>query len=473
MRHTRQYTIISRLFKPLTLLLVAMLVMASCSEQDDLNSSDIQKQTQMPISFSVNSTDTASTRATLIGKSNFNSIVKQIKVSAFKSDGTVFMNAVPLNNDGNGNFDYANNSDRNKYYWPSDGSKLTFVAWYGDDITIDNKGNLSYNKLASDVDNLYYQSSLGTSDVRNGKVAISLSHAYKARTFDKGEYFTPKTFSYGGITWNVGDGYFLINKEKARESGDSCHITGNWTNGSYTKVIDTYFPSFYLSSTTLFDDTNVIGHYKIRENKPYFGYKGNKKYNWNVGYVGKPVDLGLSIKWADCNIGANKTTDYGASFYWADVEPYVPFKDIPYFPGNATKYNDNDGKTILEPSDDAAHVIWGGSWRMPTKEEFQELLDSCTYEKITVDGVLGYKFTGPNGNNIFLPYHRSLYTFDHNNYEESSLRFEYWSSTIRFIYDYPQYNFGTSLSFDIYDQSKLAVTTDVRSTPLSIRPVCP
>ena len=62
-----------------------------------------------------------------------------------------------------------------------------------------------------------------------------------------------------------------------------------------------------------------------------------------------------------------------------------------------------DGSGNLTPSHDAATANWGGTWRLPTKEEQQELIDNCTWTWTTQNGVNGYKVTGPNGNHIFLP----------------------------------------------------------------------
>ena len=68
-----------------------------------------------------------------------------------------------------------------------------------------------------------------------------------------------------------------------------------------------------------------------------------------------------------------------------------------------TKYNANDGKTVLDPEDDAATVILGENYRMPTVEEGNELIEQCTWSWTTYNNVAGYKITGPNGNYIFLP----------------------------------------------------------------------
>ena len=129
------------------------------------------------------------------------------------------------------------------------------------------------------------------------------------------------------------------------------------------------------------------------------------------------VDLGLSVKWANFNIGAFDPTHYGDYFSWGETEPkgtysWATYKWCDGTESNITKYNKTDGLTILEPEDDAAQVHWGGKWRMPTKEELTELRLSCTWEWITINGITGNKVTGPNGNSIFLPAGGSYNTFD-------------------------------------------------------------
>ena len=120
------------------------------------------------------------------------------------------------------------------------------------------------------------------------------------------------------------------------------------------------------------------------------------------------VDLGLSVKWATFNVGATSPEDYGDYFAWGETEPketysWATYKWCDETDANMTKYNKTDGKTTLELADDAAHVIWGDRWRMPTKAEIQELFDKCTWEADTVHGMSGKRVTGPNGNSIFIP----------------------------------------------------------------------
>ena len=106
-----------------------------------------------------------------------------------------------------------------------------------------------------------------------------------------------------------------------------------------------------------------------------------------IGY--EYVDLGLSVKWATFNIGATSPEQYGEYFAWGSTTPN----------GSAISTN----QLALPLSADAAYVNWGGSWRMPTKKECEELINNCLWTKTTLNNIKGYKITGTTGNSIFLP----------------------------------------------------------------------
>ncbi len=188
------------------------------------------------------------------------------------------------------------------------------------------------------------------------------------------------------------------------------------------------------------------------------------------------VDLGLpsGLLWATCNVGADSPEDYGDYFAWGETETKSTYKWSTYKWcngnwDNLTKYNTDsyygtvDNKTLLEPEDDAAHVNWGGAWRMPTYDEMQELKNNCTSEWTTQNGVNGRKFTGSNGNSIFLP--AAGYFHDGSLDVAGSFGF-YWSSSLGA--DYP------SRSCGLYFYSGLvSVGSNYRSYGQSVRPVCP
>ncbi len=155
------------------------------------------------------------------------------------------------------------------------------------------------------------------------------------------------------------------------------------------------------------------------------------------------VDLGLpsGLLWATCNVGADNPEDYGDYFAWGETQPKDIYNWDTYqycngYYNTLTKYCNNssfgyngfiDDLTALLPEDDAATANWGSGWRMPTKEEWQELYQNTTHIYTTQNGVNGRLFTASNGNSIFLPaagYHNvsSLYNAGSDGY--------YWSSSL-------------------------------------------
>ena len=110
------------------------------------------------------------------------------------------------------------------------------------------------------------------------------------------------------------------------------------------------------------------------------------------------VDLGLSVKWATCNVGANSPEEYGDYFAWGEVSPKESYTEE-----NCSTYGVAMSDISGNPQYDAATANWGGAWRMPTYSELNELGSNCTWEWTTLNGVDGQRVTGPNGNSIFLP----------------------------------------------------------------------
>lgn len=112
----------------------------------------------------------------------------------------------------------------------------------------------------------------------------------------------------------------------------------------------------------------------------------------------KYVDLGLSVKWATCNVGANKPEEYGDYFAWGEIETKTSFVE-----NNCTTFRKQMSDISGNPQYDVARKKWGVTWRMPTKAEMEELTNRCTWQWTKRNGVNGYKVIGPNGNHIFLP----------------------------------------------------------------------
>ena len=185
------------------------------------------------------------------------------------------------------------------------------------------------------------------------------------------------------------------------------------------------------------------------------------------------VDLGLSVKWATCNVGASQPEEYGDYFAWGETEPKEVYEWSTYKWCNGsdntlTKYctNSSDGtvdnKTVLEAADDAAAVNWGGKWRMPTEAEQDELREQCTWTWTTQNGVNGYQVTGPNGKSIFLP--AAGYRVVGDLFFEGSYGY-YRSSSL--CTDNPSAVWGV-----LYDSVRVYKSGSNRTLGLSVRPVC-
>ena len=189
------------------------------------------------------------------------------------------------------------------------------------------------------------------------------------------------------------------------------------------------------------------------------------------------IDLGLSVNWATCNIGATNPENYGEYFAWGHIdecEYYGWFGDYRWCSGYSntlTKYNTKstsgsivDNKTTLEITDDAAAANWGGDWRMPTNAEIAELCENCIWVLTTQNGVLGYKVQSKiKESSIFLPMAgaksgTTLYNADYIGY--------YWSSSLDT--DVP----GNAWYIYI-DSTDVSVRKTSRCSGNTIRPVCP
>lgn len=216
----------------------------------------------------------------------------------------------------------------------------------------------------------------------------------------------------------VGDDLLMI-PQSVRSAGISLQYTHTVSSGE-TKTIDkfvslpekwevnkTYNYTVNLSLDT--DDLIITADIEDRDEE-----------NVEFPIVHTPadaVDMGLSVKWASYNVGANAPEDSGLYYAWGETDDdKSDFSWTTYIwdagttGRNLTKYCTSsqygtvDYKTVLEQADDVAHVKWGGAWRMPTDAEWTELLNGCTWTWTTLNGVDGYRATSKTtGNSIFLP----------------------------------------------------------------------
>jgi hypothetical protein len=142
--------------------------------------------------------------------------------------------------------------------------------------------------------------------------------------------------------------------------------------------------TYYYCTYLMIDSTYYYGEVKSFTTKDY-------------EKAGEAVDLGLSVKWASCNVGATTPEEYGGYYGWADPTGTKTSKNLDDYPSA------NPPSEISGTEYDIARAKWGGDWRLPTKVEQRELIDKCTWTWTTQNGVNGMKVTGTNGNSIFLP----------------------------------------------------------------------
>lgn len=254
------------------------------------------------------------------------------------------------------------------------------------------------------------------------------------------------------------------------EMGKSYNI--NVTIGDKDIVTEQYKISFFVAEVKDWG-SNIELDATIKESSHGF----ENGYEW--------VDLGLpsGLKWAICNVGATTPEEYGHYFAWGEVDPieYYDWSTYKYCNGSAstlTKYCTNsdygkdgftDNKTVLDPEDDAATVNWGGVWRMPTQDEFADLLENCTWMPTLQNGVNGHKVVGPNGNLIFLP--ATGFMFD-DSLEFAGERGYYWLSSLYADESYASYLVCFDLEDEDEDKDELSNSALPRFWGFTIRPVC-
>lgn len=194
------------------------------------------------------------------------------------------------------------------------------------------------------------------------------------------------------------------------------------------------------------------------------------------------VDLGLSVMWATCNVGADVPWDCGDYYSWGETETKELYNLTTYVHCQGTvhshikycnidTYGNNgftDNRTTLVKKDDVAHVSWGGNWRMPTASEFRELLNNCTWTWTTQNGVNGLELRsnkpGYTDRTIFLPARGSFIGADLTNMGTSA---SYWASTLNT--NYPYLAWRLRLNSD----GPAILDDGYRSYGYCVRPVCP
>ena len=228
----------------------------------------------------------------------------------------------------------------------------------------------------------------------------------------------------------------------------------------------------YTADTKLYNGTVYVkikdrpkSQYPIPGADLIIEYYPNVSYD-AIGGNSDYVDLGLSVKWATRNVDAAKPEEMGGLYMWGEtvvkpgIEGSLTYKFRDGY-GGYNKYNGTDGKIVLDPEDDVAHVKLGGSWRMPTTDEIKELMENCTWIWASVNGQIGYLVTsnipGYTDHSIFLPYF----------FFGSSGDMDYWSGSLS-----PNSpGGGGSFSINVYEDY-IEMGSSTRTWELPVRPVC-
>ncbi len=255
---------------------------------------------------------------------------------------------------------------------------------------------------------------------------------------------------------------------------DGEHTTEETGIGSFSSTLEGLNPNttYYVRAYAVSDHGLAYGNEQSFTTEAGGGSGGDHAY----------VDLGLpsGLLWATCNVGADNPEDYGDYFAWGETQPkeYYDWSTYQYANGTSwqdpqlTKYCTNadygyngftDDLTTLLPEDDAATANWGSDWRMPTKEEWQELYNNTTVTWTTQNGVNGRLFTASNGNSLFLPAAGCRY---YSGLDYAGSWGSYWSSSLNTVYP------GSAWFFCFVSDDFRMSSDDYRYRGFTVRPVC-
>ena len=175
------------------------------------------------------------------------------------------------------------------------------------------------------------------------------------------------------------------------------------------------------------------------------------------------VDLGLSVKWSKMNMGSSHpSVNFVGSFYcWGDTTDMTKWGGLDsHWPSERSMPTTSISGTNI----DFAHMRWGGKWRLPTIDEFRELINQCSWKfRNPGDGAAGYVVTGPNGNSIFI--HLAGWSDDGINYQNIGRYGYYWTAT-------PDSNGKRMAHYILVDESKIICDkTHTVNCLMAIRPV--
>lgn len=315
---------------------------------------------------------------------------------------------------------------------------------------------------APGIDGLVFKGLIvGEIEQKEGVYYVYVSGGTKKINFQHSQ-FKPGTidFSAAGITIS-GKTTYSVSLEASKPQ-DSPY--GSLTVTSSLNGCNAYLDGMDLGEAPVFLSQVEPGTHKIAMSKSYYETTElsvtvvageNTEVNISLKLI-PMVDLGLSVKWATCNIGATAPENSGDYYAWGETQTKYDFflrnyvfaewdsrrrsssiggmqQDVFFLNKYCVdgKSGKDDGKTILEKKDDVASLSLGKDWRMPTKDEWQELFDNCTWVWTSLNGVNGYLVTskkrGFRDKSIFLPV---TGCYEEKILADTDSRGQYWSSTL-------------------------------------------
>lgn len=251
----------------------------------------------------------------------------------------------------------------------------------------------------------------------NGNIQACLNYAANAYSIWSSLSDADKRYAEQCLSKSIADGSEL--SEELKKYVDQ--INSRLYTGSVPAYNKNDIRTYSLPENRYLATVNEYQTYLAQTGNSGFSYSPDVYYCWITEYERKKypdifklanpfspsmaVDLGLSVKWAPQNIGADSPEEMGERFAWGETAPKEDYTWITY------KYCKGSYNTIIPIGSniqgtkyDAATVNWGPAWRMPTVAEYNELINRCTFELIKRYDTCGLKVVGPNGNTLFFPF---------------------------------------------------------------------
>lgn len=237
--------------------------------------------------------------------------------------------------------------------------------------------------------------------------------------------------------------YIIYSDKYDTSSGSTFSLNGYDKYASRVQISNFTSSSCEVTLTNLKPSTTYYYCAYATANKSgyYEDYAGGEVKSFTTSFdssIIEAVDLGLSVKWANINIGATHPEEVGGKFYWGGTEAVDNEYQADWHDFSLTKMKNQgyiDNNNNLCSAHDAATQIWSSRWRMPTKDEFQELIKKCSWKRTTKNGNNVFLITGPNNNVIYLPYTYSTC---------------YWTSTCNTTSSYYLETYYSSFNPEIY-----------------------